>query len=62
MKTITHAETAALVYTASEAAALLKVDEKTIYRLVARGLLKANKAIRHLRITRASIEAFLANN
>lgn len=50
-----------LVYTASEAASILKVNQKTIYRLVDRNLLHASKALRHLRITRKSLEAFLIN-
>lgn len=51
-----------LVYTASEAAAILKVNEKTVRRLVDRGLLKKSNSIRHIRITRLSLEDFLANN
>jgi excisionase family DNA binding protein len=50
-----------LVFTAGETAALLKVTEKTVYRLVARQKLHAIKSLRHLRITRASLEKFLAN-
>jgi excisionase family DNA binding protein len=49
------------VFTAGETAAILKVTEKTVYRLVARRKLEAVKALRHLRITRKSLEAFLAN-
>jgi excisionase family DNA binding protein len=49
-----------LVYTVSETGAILKVTDKTVYRLVDRGLLKASKALRHLRITRKSLEEFLA--
>ncbi|WCJ60690.1 helix-turn-helix domain-containing protein [Fontisphaera persica] len=49
-----------LVYTVHETAAILKVTEKTIYRLVDRELLKASNALRHLRITRKSLEEFLA--
>lgn len=50
-----------LVFTAGETAALLKVTEKTVYRLVARKKLYAVKSLRHLRIPRASLEKFLAN-
>jgi hypothetical protein len=50
-----------LVFTAGETAALLKVTEKTVYRLVARKKLYAIKSLRHLRIPRASLEKFLAN-
>ena len=49
----------ALVYTTKEAAAYLKVSQKTVYRLVDRGLLKAWKGLRHLRITRESLEHVL---
>ena len=51
-----------LVFTAGETAALLKVTEKTVYRLVARRRLHAVKSLRHLRITRASLEKFIADD
>ena len=51
-----------LFYTGSEAAAILKVNEKTVRRLIDRGLLKKSKAIRHIRITRQSLDEFLAHN
>jgi excisionase family DNA binding protein len=47
------------VYTVGEVSQVLNVSEKTVYRLVARGLLKASKALRHLRIPVESVEAFL---
>jgi excisionase family DNA binding protein len=49
------------VFTAGETAAILKVTEKTVYRLVARQRLEAVKALRHLRITRGSLEKLLSN-
>jgi excisionase family DNA binding protein len=49
------------VLTAREAARILGVCEKTIYRLCARGLLKRTAGIRHLRIPLKSIEAFCNN-
>jgi excisionase family DNA binding protein len=55
-----HGNLPQLVYTAAEAAVILKTSTKTIYRLVDRELLKASKALRHLRITRKSLEEFLA--
>jgi excisionase family DNA binding protein len=55
-------EVAPLVFTAGETAALLKVSPKTVYRLVARGFLSSTNHLRHLRITRASLEKFLAND
>ncbi len=48
-----------LVFTVRETAQILKVSDKTVYRLVDRGLLKASKALRHLRITRSSLEEFV---
>lgn len=51
-----------LFYTGTETAAILKVTEKTVRRLVARGLLKKCQAIRHIRITRRSLDEFLAKN
>lgn len=47
------------VYTVEEAAALLKVNKKTIYRLVSREKLRTVKALRHLRITHKSMEEFV---
>ena len=49
-----------LVYTVEEVSAVLKVSNKTVYRLVDRGLLRATKALRHLRITKKSLDQFLA--
>ena len=51
-----------IVFTTGETAALLKVTEKTVYRLVERQRLHAVKSLRHLRITRASLEKFVAND
>ena len=51
-----------LVFTAGETAALLKVTEKTVYQLVSRQRLHAVKSLRHLRISRASLEKFIAND
>jgi excisionase family DNA binding protein len=50
-----------IVFTAGETAALLKVTEKTVYRLVERQRLHAVKSIRHLRITKKSLEEFLTS-
>ena len=47
------------VFTVREVSEQLNVSEKTVYRLVARGLLKASKALRHLRIPVESVDAFL---
>jgi excisionase family DNA binding protein len=45
-------------YTVPEAAMLLRVSTKTVYRLLHRGILKAPSAVRHKRITAASVESF----
>ena len=49
-----------LVYTVEETAEILKVSQKTVYRLVERECLHAVKALRHLRISKKSLEQFLA--
>jgi len=41
-----------------ETAAMLSVSEKTVYRLIKRGLLKAPRALRHKMVTTSSIRAF----
>jgi len=51
-----------LVFTVGEAAAILKVSQKTVYRLVERKMLHAIKALRHLRITKKSLDQFLATS
>ena len=62
MKNEATKELPVFVYTASETAAILKVNEKTVRRLIDRGLLTKAKAIRHIRITRQSLDEFLAHN
>lgn len=47
-----------LLFTVAEAAAMLSVSEKTVYRLIRRGYLKAPTQLRHKKITAASIKAF----
>jgi len=51
-----------LVFTAGETAELLKVTEKTVYRVVQRQRLHSIKSLRHLRITRASLEKFMTED
>ena len=48
-----------LAFSVKEAAEILGVSEKTIRRLVARGLLRSSKALRHLLIPKKEIERFL---
>ena len=47
------------IYTAEEVAAELKVEYKTVLRLIKRGLLKAVPGIRHKRITEQALKRFL---
>jgi len=49
-----------MVFTAEETAEILKVSQKTVYRLVDRKILHAIKALRHLRITKKSLDAFVS--
>ena len=46
--------------TVAQIAADLQVSHKTVYRLVQRGLLARVPGIRHVRITRKSLQAFMA--
>ena len=45
--------------TAKEAAAYLRVSEKTIHNLIRRGLLRASKAMRYKVIPREDVESFI---
>ncbi len=47
------------IYTADEVAGELKVEYKTVLRLIKRGLLKAIPGIRHKRITEQELNRFL---
>ena len=47
------------IYTADEVAGLLKVDYKTVLRLIKRGLIKAIPGIRHKRITEQELNRYL---
>jgi len=49
-----------LFYTVPEVSEMLVVSEKSVYRLLARGLLKSSNALRHKRISKASIEEFIS--
>jgi len=51
-----------MVYTVEETAEILKVSQKTVYRLVDRKMLHAIKALRHLRITKKSLDQFIATS
>ena len=45
---------------ATEVALLMGISKKTVYRLLARGLLKSSSALRHKMILRASVAEFVA--
>ena len=51
-------ELSKLLYTIDEASKILSMSIKSVRRLLERGLLKANPALRIKLITRESIEAF----
>jgi excisionase family DNA binding protein len=51
--------TAKRFYSVKEAAAALNVSEVTVRRLIARGLLRPSRALRHLRIPKEQIEEFI---
>jgi len=46
-------------YSVEEVAAMLGVTPKSVYRLLARNLLRSLKALRHHRIPRKELERFL---
>ncbi len=48
-----------LAFSVSETAIMLGVCDKTVRRLVHRGLLRPSKALRHLLISRKEIDRFL---
>jgi len=50
--------TAKRFYSIKEAAAELNISEPTVRRLISRGLLRPNRAIRHIRIPREQLDEF----
>ena len=51
-----------LAFTISETAALLGISEKSVRRLILRGLIRPCRALRHLLIPRKEIERFLTDS
>ena len=51
-----------LAFSVQETAHILGVSHKTVHRLVARGLLRSSKALRHLLIPRFEIDRFLKDS
>lgn len=49
-----------MLYSASEVSEMLGISAKSVYRLLDRGLLKSSSALRHKRISKASIDEFIA--
>lgn len=50
-----------LAFSVAETAVLLGVSEKSVRRLISRGVLGCSRALRHLLIPRKEIERFLNN-
>jgi len=48
------------LFSVSKVAEMFSISEKSVYRLLQRGLLESSSAFRHRLITRASIEKFLS--
>ena len=49
-----------MFYSVSEVSEMFGVCQKTVYRLLDRGLVQASSALRHKRISKASIDQFIA--
>jgi len=49
-----------LAFTLRETAGLLGISYVSVHRLIKRGLLRPNRALRHKLVSRAEIERFLA--
>lgn len=49
-----------MFYSVTEVSQLFGISTKSVYRLLARGLLKSSSALRHKKIPLASIEEFMA--
>jgi len=49
-------------YTVADVASQFGISQKSVYRLLDRGLLKASSALRKKMIPRASVELFIANS
>jgi len=47
------------LFPVAKVAEMFSISEKSVYRLLQRGLLESSSALRHKMITRASIEKFL---
>jgi excisionase family DNA binding protein len=52
-------EVQALAFSIGQTATILNVSQISVRRLIARGLLRPNRTLRHLRISQAEINRFL---
>jgi len=57
---ITLANRTAALLTGRDVCALLQISPVTLWRLTARGLLKANPHLRHKRYTQAEVQRFIS--
>ena len=48
-----------VVYTVPEVAVILKISEKSVYRLIERNILKSCCALRHKRVSKRELERFI---
>jgi len=53
-------ESAKVFFTVAEVASRFGISQKSVYRLLERGLLKSSNALRKKMISRASLETFIA--
>ncbi len=51
-----------MAFSIHEAAMALGVSDKTVRRLIARGLLRVSRAIRHILVPKAELERFLRDS
>ena len=49
-----------LFYSVGEVSEMFGISDKSVYRLLDRGLLRSSNALRHKRISKASIDEFVA--
>jgi excisionase family DNA binding protein len=60
MKNLVLNGSARVFYTVAEVSEMFGISRKSVYRLLARGLLKSSTALRHKMIPRSSVEGFLS--
>ena len=54
--------TVARLYSIDQTSQLLNISQKSVRRLISRGLLKCSRALRHIRISDAAINEFITNS